>query len=741
MSRTSRLQAVPWRTWTPHILVICWVAFLGVTHWDHASRSVMRPLYDPLTYLRKGMNFWQSIHHGQYVNPLNIAPSARPPGTILMSAPFGYPVDFHRFEFRSVFFPLVCVVASVYMAAWKSKALVENWVIAAIALLFSSLPMFYHFEWVAGMGSPVRFGLVDNFQAGVAAMAAAAFVRSLTNGSVRWLSAGAGLAAFTLLIKPSGGAVMALLGLSWAMVATLEWLRAGKRPEDSIRLRHYLTFGFTLLCAIYSMVIVVCVKSQYLSARNFLYARKALATAKDVLAISLSQIPPLFHSSTGEAVLIWIIGIVILFGLFWHRFGGLNDKTVFKMAGFLASAFVIWTGGAWYWLVVQSGGSQIRYFYPFFFMGIVYLIPLFVHLWLRSNQWIRIVMVMLCFLPAANMGLLLVQKNPSVGWQRATGVSVSVGTNREVVKQAYDFLKIVRRGTMNVSLYSFGYGEIQAMIFENVGAYEGLVNPTSPTFITRRGRDWVNGFVTRIGKVLSSGYILFQPVKDNDAIQSAMQLSHIQTFYDEIKVFRAWLTQLTEQDGIEVVSDDAVRLLKITDHARFKHQIERFISARSWRSEFEVANPRRWWNASEVASYVLNKEPVASNIRFGDRYNLHMMALSSVGKEIQIEFWWKELRHEDHKRPWRMFFHFVDSEGKIRSQQAISLAGYAPPSQDRLWRYGTIKFDPSRDLNISALAFGVWNPDSKVVLKADKGVRDWHGRRVVIPIHDGREKH
>ena len=68
-------------------------------------------------------------------------------------------------------------MASVYLAAWKSKALLENWVIAATALLFSSLPMFYHFEMIAGMPNLMRFGLVDNFQAGVAAMAAAAFVR------------------------------------------------------------------------------------------------------------------------------------------------------------------------------------------------------------------------------------------------------------------------------------------------------------------------------------------------------------------------------------------------------------------------------------------------------------------------------------------------------------------------------------------------------------------------------------
>ena len=734
----NRLQAVPWRTWIPHILVICWVAFLGVTIWDHASRSVVPPVYDPLGYLQKGINFWRSINHGQYVNPLNIVPASRPPGTILMSAPFGYPVDLHWFYFRSVFFPVVCVVASVYLAAWKSKALLENWVIAATALLFSSLPMFYHFELVAGMWSPVRFGLVDNFQAGVAAMAAAAFVRSLTNGSLRWLFAGAGMAVFTLLIKPSGGAVMALLGISWAMVATLEWFRARKRLEDSIWLRRYLVFGFTLLFTIYLIVIVVCVKSQYLSAENFLYARKVLTTMKNVVAISLSQIPPLFHYSTGEAVLIWIIGIVILFGLFLHRFGGLNGKTLFKMAGLLMSASVIWIGGAFYWLVVQAGGNQIRYFYPFFFMGIVCLVPLAVHIWLRSNKWIRIVMVMLCFLPAANMALLLVQKNPSVVWQKVTGVSVSVGKNCEVVKQAYDFLEIVRRGKVNATVYSFS-AVLPEMIFENVGMYEGITKPDFPTFCTCSPLDWVRGFVVRIDDLLSSDYILFQPVKDDDEIQRAMRLGHIQTFRDESRVFHAWLTQLTGQDGIKVISDDLVRLLEITDRVWFERQIERFISARSWRSAFKAANPRRWWSASEVASYV-NQEPAASDIGFGDLYKLHVMVLSRAGKEIKIEFWWEELQHEDYNRQRLMFFHFIDSEGRIRSQQHISLGRYAPIYSDCRWRYGVVKFDPSIDSNISALAFGVWHPDSKGMLMADKGVRDWNGRRVVIPLNAGKEK-
>jgi len=734
----SRLQALPWRTLTPHLLVICWITFLAVTIWDHASRSVVPPLYDPLGYLQKGLNFWRNINHGHYANPLNIVPASRPPGSILMSAPFGYPVDLHWFYFRSVFFPIVCVVASVYLAAWKSKELLGNWVIAAITLLFSSLPMFYHFEWLPSMPSPVRFGMVDNFQAGVAALATAAFVRSTINGSLYWMIAGAGMAAFTLLIKPSGGAVMALLFISWTMAASIDWFEARKRAEDSIVLRRYLALGSMLLFVIYSMVIVCCVNSQYLSSEHFSYAKKALATMKEVLAISLSEIPWLFHYSTGEAVLIWIIGIVILFGLFWPHLPNSIVNIRFKMTCFLASALFIWISGAFYWLVVQSGGNQIRYFYPFFFMGIVYLIPLCVDIWQRSGKWLRFVMVVVCFLPAVNMVLLLVQKDPSAVWQKVSGVNVFVGKNQEVVKQAYDFLEMVQRRGENRNVYSFFSG-IKAYIFENVGMYEGLVKPNSSTFITRHPIDWVNGFVTRLDEVLSSDYILFEPVKDNFEIQNTMQINHIQNFSDESRAFHAWLTQLTEHEGIKVVSDDAVRLLEITDHRLFERQIERFIAERSWRPEFKEANPQRWWSASDVASYV-DKEPAASDIRFGEQYKLHVMALNRVGKKMKIEFWWEKLQHEDYNRNASMFFHFIDSEGRIRSQQQVPFGEYVPIYPDRRWRYGVVKFDPTIDSKVSAVAFGLFYPDSGIQLIADKGMRDWNDRRVVIPITAGDEK-
>jgi hypothetical protein len=275
------------------------------------------------------------------------------------------------------------------------------------------------------------------------------------------------------------------------------------------------------------------------------------------------------------------------------------------------------------------------------------------------------------------------------------------------------------------------------LIFGDVGKYEGVINPKAFTFDLRGPHDWVRGFIVRIEDLLSSDYICFEPLKDDD-IQTVMEIDRIQSFEDENKVFHAWLSLLTEKDGIEIVSDGPVRLLEITDLGLFEQLTEQFISSRTWRHEFKAENPHRWWSDSEVRSYISNNRlvSVAHEIGFGDLYRLHVMSLKHLGGKIKIEFWWEALRNDDKAWDRKMFFHFIDSEAKIRSQQSVSLNGYNPPSQEHRWRYGAVEFDPSIDAEISALAFGVWHPDCKVgLLSADKGVRDWNDRRVIISLN------
>lgn len=721
-----------WQSWLPHVLVMIWLLYLGITIWQHALHSVQPPLYDPLGYMQKAMHFWQALERGELFNPLNLEPMSRPPGTILMSYPFGFTPDFHGFHFRSVFLPILCTVAAVYTVAGKTRERTSGWWVAAIALLCSSLPMFYHFDWVEGLHSPTRWGLVDNFQAGIAAMGTAATVRSLMTRSLLWLLFGALLAAFTLLIKPSGLMIMALIGLIWIMFVALEWFRASKHKHHDSSLRAYVFKGGSSILIIYICITALCVFSGYLSMSNFVYAQQALKVMRDMLQLPFQQILLLFHHSSGEVLPLWVLWVGVLF---MYRFltAREGNKPPVGVLGLLVGSLFVWSLGTWYWLVVQAGGSQIRYFYPFMLMGVVCMIPSALFIWPQVNRIIRKILMAICFLSALNIGgLLAAGDSPSITWQKIAGVSISVGTDMEVVRQAYTFLHELRKVKKNAKVYSFSNG-VPSFIFENVGMYEEIIHRELSVFHLVIPLDWVRGFGVRVDEILSCDYILIRKVGGSDA-GGLLAVKKLDSFGAERLAFEIWLSTLNAQSGVETVSDGQVlRLLRIVDRNALNHAIDTFVSARFWRPEFLAANRPVWWNTDTVkATY---RKLAAEDIGFGGVYKLHALAIKNVEQGIKIDVWWEELRHEEANNQRHLFFHLVDKSGKIIYNQQIALFPYNPLDAEKRWRHAATTFNGVlSDGNLMSLAFGIYQPSGQFLLSDKKMLTDWEGRRVLVPL-------
>ena len=114
-------------------------------------------------------------------------------------------------------------------------------------MYLSSLPMFYHFEWSPGSDSQVYWGLVDNFLAAMAALAAAAILRSARDSSLGWLTAGAFLLALCFLTKPAGVLLIASLAISWFLIVVLRWLWAIPSQADQRAMLRFLSFGFGIV--------------------------------------------------------------------------------------------------------------------------------------------------------------------------------------------------------------------------------------------------------------------------------------------------------------------------------------------------------------------------------------------------------------------------------------------------------------------------------------------------------------
>ena len=720
-----------WKAVIPHTIVILWLVYLGAAIWQHNVQSVQPPLYDPLSYMEKALNFWKAVDQKKLLNPLNLEPTVRPPGTILMSYPFGFSPDFRGFHFRSVFFPILCIVLAVYLAAGIPGTSVAGWGVAAVAILFSSIPMFYSFDCNEIRPTPYFWGLVDNFQAGFAAMATAGFIKSLKTRSLVWLMWGAFCGSFTLLIKPSGLMIMALLAATWLIVVIVEWFWARKHQQSHSDLHRYVIIGGIQILLIYSAVVLLCFFSNYFSIQNFAYAKQALKIMEDVLKVSPFKILSLLFDSAGIAFILWVLGVGIIIIHYCFNRNGRHTPLSARMVGLLLSIPVIWSLGAWYWLVVQAGGNQVRYFYPFFLMGAVCLIPVSLHVLQNCRRWIRLAELVLCFLPALNIGALLALESPSIPWQRLTGVNISVAEDREEVSQAYAFLDDLRKGDISPHLYSFHLDTL-SNIFITVGKYEKIIRPDLPVFIPVHPIDWVNGFSVKVEQLITSDYILIRKNLARSAI-NLLSSRQIDTFIAECTVFQAWLYGLDENSGLKTVSDGReLRLLEIVDKKAFGYALESFVAEHSWRSEFVAANSGKyWWNAESVSDYT--KNPEAKEIDFEGIYALHALSLGHTDAGLKVEVWWEELRHKDANSQRYMFFHLVDQSGKMLRNLSLSLDKYDPPFDSRRWRYGSVTFEQPLPDKATSLAFGIFHPNNDFLMP-HKGIRDWEGKRVLVSI-------
>jgi hypothetical protein len=720
------------RALIPHLIVVLWLIYLGAMIWQHNIQSVQSPQYDALTYMQKAMNFWKAVDQGKLFNPLNIEPTVRPPGTILMSYPFGFSSDFKGFHFRSVFFPILCIVIAVYMTAGIPQTSAAGWGVAAVAIFFSAIPMFYYFDCTEYNNLPTYWGLVDNFQSGIAAMSTAALIRSLMKRSQAWLLTGLILASFTLLIKPSGLMVMALLAATWVIIVFLEWVMWTRKFQQSdSNLRTYIFLGLMQFFIVYATVFLLCILSQYFSIQNLYYAKRALLVLRDVMkTISPRTVISVLFTSTGIAFVLWAVGSGFLYIYYLIMHNEIQNPLSTKMAGFLVSSLVIWCLGGLYWLVIQKGGDQVRYFYPFFLMGAVCMIPISLQVWSHAHRWGRLSALALCFLPALNIGTLLALESPSIRWQQLTGVNISVGKDKEIVDQAYAFLNDLRKRHTNSNLYAFHTNTLEH-IFVTIGMYEGIVRPDLPFFKTALSIDWMNGFGVRVNQLLDADYILIR----KDIAQNTQNSfdGQIDTYDLECAIFEVWLYGLDRNAGVRTVSDGRVlRLLDIVDRKAFAHTLESFVASHSWRPEFIAANSQQLWSdAADVSIYA--GSVAAKEIDFDGIYRLHALSLRRADNALKVELWWEELRHEDANKQRNMFFHLVDQSGKILNAQSVSLDKYLPPFDNRKWRHEALTFEQPLHDEATSLAFGIFRPNHEFLMP-DKGVRDWGGKRVLVPI-------
>lgn len=716
--------------WLPHTILLAWLAFLGLSIAGYARRTDLPPTYDAGTYFLKGYNFWNSLHQHKFVNPLNLEPESRGPGTILMSFPFGFSSDFRTFYFRSVFLPILFIVSALYLACFDvAMPCASQWNLAIFAIFLSSLPIFYHFELSDSLPSPVYWGLVDNFLAGIMALAAGASVRSLRNRSLHWWLVAVLLAAFSLFVKPAGGVLILALDLAWFCALMIEYLRIDRSKRKPIIV--LLALGTLAAAVIEGGVIALCVRSRYLSSENIAAGARSLQSfqANFRATVTLKLLHGIILNSFGYVLPATAIFLLLL-GIH-HRKDvllGAHASGLMNLLNLTAGWGIILLIGLWFW-VIATDISQDRYFYPFGTAALIYAGPAVLAALARANPFPRRIVRSLWVASCLNLAFLLAQGNASASWQRWSGVSLISGGKRAEVAQATNLLDEVRNSGKDAVAYAMDTGASFAT-FSSVAAYRSVVEPKRPRLIIQFPVNWQTGTFYTLSDMVDADFLIFRAFRGEATPKSVLSASSVRDLTQESQLFQAWFSGLTDHDGVAEKSDGPVRVLRVVDRIKLRASLDKLVSEHSWPYNFLQSNPKEWWGADELQQAEATLHSRVSDTEFGDEVDLRVLTIARDSESTTLRLWWNWKRPPQYD--WRFFCHVIDEQGSILDNYEVTLYKRPSPYQDRPIRLTSLSFQSTHGNGAYGLAVGVYAPGIRMI-EANRGNRDWNNTRVIVP--------
>jgi hypothetical protein len=678
--------------WLPYALVIIWLFFLAITIWHHALASQQPPIYDGLSYFLKAKNYWEAISQHRGFNPFSIAPAVRPPGTVLMSFPFGYDGNFHAFHFRSIFFPLALTVIAAWISL-RSRIIGPPAGIVSVALVLalSSLPLFYSFEPNSQLASHIVWGHVDSFFAALAAVAAASTIASLHARSLGWLLVGALAASFSLWVKPSGLMIMALNTILWTAFAIGKQFLSRNDSEVRFKNTRYLVRGLLLMLPLYSLVIVISTVGGYLTMAEIEYFSTGMEVLKSLRTSpwTIQEAVDIVRSTVGfpyaALCLICILGAVPAAARARGITGRIQDPAIIGIVG--GVCFLIAGLGWWIW---ATSGVMVRYMFPFMLMFAISMLPSIGIVAMRSAPIVRICVVLIGFGAAINIAVLLVTPEPSPAWQRATGVNLSAGVwNVEAEAARQFFTREFPRDDATV-IYVFG-AHPPTTVFESVMNFVAATEANAPNIQFLRPIDWLRPAAYRFNELLSADYLLVTPLRGGSL---PVTRTRYDNYYLEEEALRIWASSLSDVDGVHAeINLPNLLLLKIVDRSALHKTATALIDKFTWSSAFLTANANLWTDASRLSTEISQRRVLARDVVFGEAIDILALTANRDGadKISTIDVWWRP-KNEQLEGHAKLLFEFKTESGQTTLKGEIRLPMREPPDPSRPIRFDSATF-------------------------------------------------
>jgi hypothetical protein len=140
--------------------------------------------------------------------------------------------------------------------------------------------------------------------------------------------------------------------------------------------------------------------------------------------------------------------------------------------------------------------------------------------------------------------------------------------------------------------------------------------------------------------------------------------------------------------------------------------------------------------SSGAAEVIAKTDPSNGNISFGEMFILLGAQVVKKGNGLQLRFVWKSAGVQ--KLSYFNAVHLLDGKGNILSNMDYPQdTGRATVKDGTFW-LDEIHIPGSRLKDVVSIGLGIYSYPPVQLLTVDKGVRDWGGKRLLIPLLTGQ---
>ncbi len=716
---------------------------LSIGVWKHVRKSEQPPLYDAVSYMQKAKTFWDMVASGHWENPLDLPPVMRPPGTILMSYPFGFSEDHKGFLARSVLLPVFLFVAAVYVAGSRRRmSRTEHLDLLALALILGSLPCFYHFEAADAVRSPSYWGLMDTFFAAVAALAFATGYRAVQSRSWLLLALASLLTGLCLMIKPTG----IIVGL--VIIVLLVVLRIANdlnRPGGrwfSLRLIPFVIIVSTGT----GLLLVAAIQSDYLSRQTLQLGNQAVAVLRSDfrLAISPENLRTFLYPAFGlNVIVVGLTTAVAAIGICVNGMrAGDHRRALVALLNFLLAASVLVVGIP-FWLV-YADLSQVRYYYPFVFISLI-LLGTFLLDAIRGIRapYTRFLLYASAAALFGGLTAMLYFHQLDTSWHQTFGVNLTSTKHREERLLADLLLRQAKTAEHDLKVFAMEVdAAFGAVLSEGIAAR--TLRSNEPSFDVSFPVDWQRPSTVHLKDLVNSEYILFHRGADVRKAPSIADVRNRQPLLNgreqlavEIITIDLWLSQANEESGLKELATGKLAVKQVVSPRLFAQSIANWARNQQWNDLFKRENA----NFLQSTESTISRSGIAQDALGNPTETFdHTIAIDSVEVEtvspLIFAVNWRTLG-EPVPDGLFLFVHVVDGSGNIRFNSRFPLHpqltedGSPGSPHHTLLRTGI-------DATSGKLryGFGIYQgPHAERLLTPDPAGTDYGGKRVIREVN------